>query len=63
MIVCVMPCGDELGGVAKKGKKRKKALRVLKAVAAFVATEEFVRKTNIAAHATYSLKIHHLIKL
>ena len=37
----------------------RKSIRVLKAVAAFVAVEEFVRETNVAAHAANSLKIHH----
>lgn len=36
-----------------------KSVRVLKAMAAFAATEELVRETDVAAHATYSLKIHH----
>ncbi|GLT51163.1 hypothetical protein SLA2020_245920 [Shorea laevis] len=34
-------------------------VRVLNAVAAFVAAEELVGEANVAAHATNSLKIHH----
>lgn len=39
-----------------------KSIRVLKAVAAFVAAEELVWKTHVTTHAANTLKtIHHLL--
>lgn len=55
----------ELG--SERSEEIKKALcidlRVLESVAAFVASEKFVRETNVAAHAAYGLKIHHSLEL
>lgn len=41
----------------------KNNIRVLEAVAAFVAGEELVREAHVAAHAANSLLIHHCLKL
>lgn len=43
----------------KGEREREREIRVLEAVAALVAAEELVRETDVAAHATNDLKIHH----
>ncbi|GKV12843.1 hypothetical protein SLEP1_g23937 [Rubroshorea leprosula] len=42
-----------------KDREKARGVRVLNAVAAFVAAEELVGEANVAAHAINSLKIHH----
>ena len=59
MMMMRMMRGAINGWVDYDDGEMKKSIRVLKAVAAFVAAEEFVRETNVAAHAANSLKIHH----